>query len=218
MSGGAKGVISNIPSIDALPYFSYIAYDNLILTAEQATMLNNGYAEYNRYADQYGLPRIVFQEGRNAFVMEDPDNPLNMRQMKEGEKVLISALSGIFDKYWGSMLPMPDSLSLNESEIANITEATDAYNDIIKEVATDNNLAFVDANKVLTQLKTGILIDGVGYNTEFVTGGFFSLDGIHASGRGYAIIANEFIKAINVKYGAMVPLVNVNDYPGIEFP
>ncbi len=219
-STGAKGVLCNIPGIDALPYFSYIKWDDLELTAEYVALLNDGYnAEYNPAAEAMGLPKIEFTEGRNAFVIADPTYPLQIRQMKEGEKVLLSALSGILgDEHWGSMTPLPDNESLNLTEIGNIANAIDGYNAIIKSAADANDLAFVDANKVMNDLITGVMIDGTVYNTEFVTGGMFSLDGIHASGRGYAIIANEFIKAINAKYGATVPLANVNDFIAVEFP
>jgi hypothetical protein len=212
--------LCNIPGIDALPYFSYIAYDKLELTAEYAALLNAKYNEkYNPAAEALGLPKIEFKEGANAFVMADPDYPLKVRQMKKGEKVLLSALSGIMGKqHWGSVTPLPDNESLTLGEIKNIREAIDGFNSIIKNAADANGLAFVNAHAIMKQLMDGIVIDGVGYNTEFVSGGMFSLDGIHASGRGYAIIANEFIKAINAKYDATVPLANVNDFIGVEFP
>ncbi len=216
---GAKGVLCNIPGIDALPYFSYIKYNDLELTADRVTLLNSAYAGYNQAAEANGKPKIEFAEGRNPFVIADAGAFLGMRQMKEGEKVLLSALSGILgDEHWGSATPMPDNESLTITEIGNITTAVDRFNAIIKSAADDNDLAFVDANSVMNDLMHGIIIDGVGYNTEFVTGGMFSLDGIHASGRGYAIIANAFIKAINAKYGATVPMANVNDFIGVEMP
>jgi lysophospholipase L1-like esterase len=46
----------------------------------------------------------------------------------------------------------------------------------------------------------------------------FLLDGVHLTGRGYAIIANEFIKAINAKYKSTLPQVNPNKYSGVKFP
>jgi lysophospholipase L1-like esterase len=49
-------------------------------------------------------------------------------------------------------------------------------------------------------------------------GGTFSLDGVHLTGRGYAIIANEFIKAINKTYKSNLPEVNPNAYSGVSFP
>ena len=65
---------------------------------------------------------------------------------------------------------------------------------------------------------SGIQFDGVKYTATFVTGGTFSLDGVHLTGRGYALIANEFIKAINTTYKSTLPMVNVNSYSGVKFP
>jgi hypothetical protein len=52
------------------------------------------------------------------------------------------------------------------------------------------------------------------FTTEFVFGGLFSLDGVHPSSQGYAIVANEFIEVINEKFSAEIPLVNVASVPG----
>lgn len=81
-------------------------------------------------------------------------------------------------------------------------------------------LAYVDANTKMNELggQSGIVWDGVRYSAKFVTGGAFSLDGVHLTGRGYAIIANEFIKAINTKYKSTLPQVDPNKYSGITFP
>ena len=50
--------------------------------------------------------------------------------------------------------------------------------------------------------------------SEFATGGAFSLDGIHLTPRGYAIVANRIIEAVNSTYNSTVPMVNVGDYNG----
>lgn len=62
------------------------------------------------------------------------------------------------------------------------------------------------------------MYNGIGFNTSYVSGGAFSLDGVHPNPRGYALIANEYIKAINAKYGSSVPEVDVTRYTGIVFP
>ena len=58
------------------------------------------------------------------------------------------------------------------------------------------------------------ILDGIPFTTTFVTGGLFSLDGVHPTSRGYGIVANEFIKVINTKWGTSIPLVNVSQIPG----
>ena len=65
---------------------------------------------------------------------------------------------------------------------------------------------------------SGIRWNNVKYTAEFVTGGTFSLDGVHLTGRGAGLIANEFIKAINAKYGSNLPLTDINKYSGVAFP
>ena len=96
--------------------------------------------------------------------------------------------------------------------------AITGYNEVIAEAAAEHNLALVDMHGMMERLKTGMVVDGNNYSSTFISGQVLSLDGIHATPRGYAIIANEFIRAINAKYQAAIPLVNVNDYRGNVFP
>jgi len=63
----------------------------------------------------------------------------------------------------------------------------------------------------------GISSNNFTVTSTYVTGGGFSLDGVHPSPRGYALIANEFIKAINAKYGSNFTGVSFGDY-GILYP
>lgn len=120
----------------------------------------------------------------------------------------------------GIAYPFADRYILIPSEITEINTAIDAYNVTIKAAATSKGYAFVDANKKMAELGTqsGISWDGVRYTAKFVTGGAFSLDGVHLTGRGYAIIANEFIKAINSNYKSTLPQVDPNKYSGVTFP
>ena len=79
-------------------------------------------------------------------------------------------------------------------------------------------MAFVDANAVLNQVATvGISNGGFTVNSTYVTGGAFSLDGVHPSPRGYSLIANEFLKAINLRYGSNFKEYNFSDFR-IMFP
>lgn len=120
----------------------------------------------------------------------------------------------------GVSIPLADQLVLTKTEAAKVKTATDAYNLQIANIATAYGLAFVNANAKMTELNStsGIQWDGVKYTAKFVTGGAFSLDGVHPLGRGYAIIANEFLKAINSKYRSNLPMVNPNSYSGVKFP
>lgn len=118
----------------------------------------------------------------------------------------------------GITYPMEDKYILVSSEIEELKTATDSYNAIIKSLAESKDLAFVDANKLLTAVATtGLTANGFTLKSTYVTGGAFSLDGVHPSPRGYALIANEFIKAINSKYGSNLKGVDLGNYR-ILFP
>ena len=120
--------------------------------------------------------------------------------------------------FYGLLFLIDDRYALDLAEIDNIQQAITAYNQIIAQKANQYDLAFVDMNAWFKNLQAGIKWDGVDFNAEFVSGGFFSLDGFHPNQKGYALIANEFIKAINQKYNAVIPTVNCSGCSGIRFP
>lgn len=130
-----------------------------------------------------------------------------------------------FDKY-GTTFPLEDKHVLRgkfgtvNGEVEEVLAATTSYNATIKALAESKGLAFVDANAKMVELNSnsGIVWDGVKYTATFVTGGAFSLDGVHLTGRGYGIVANEFIKSINAKYKSTLPQVDPNKYSGVKFP
>ncbi|SFE47881.1 SGNH/GDSL hydrolase family protein [Flavobacterium xueshanense] len=118
----------------------------------------------------------------------------------------------------GVTFPLQDNRVLTASEVLEIKLATDAYNVTIKTAAESNNLAFVDTASILNQLNNGGIRFGTFHMTAaYVTGGTFSLDGVHPSPRGYALIANKFLEAINAKYGSNLKGVDLGLY-GIQYP
>jgi hypothetical protein len=136
--------------------------------------------------------------------------------------VINSKVTGVSEQFnkLGITYPLEDKHVLTKSEVAQVQTATNAYNTQIKALAEAYGLAFVDANAKMVELgkNSGIQYNGVNYSTTFVTGGSFSLDGVHLTGKGYAVIANEFIKAINAKYKSNLRQVNPNNYSGVKFP
>jgi lysophospholipase L1-like esterase len=113
--------------------------------------------------------------------------------------------------------PFPDAFVLDPDEIIISKDAVDAFNGIISSEAGSRDIAVVDFNTFLKNLvTTPIPVDGIGiFSSSFIAGGTFSYDGVHPSSRGYGIIANEWIKVINQKFGANVSLVDLNSLPGI---
>ncbi|MFT0716796.1 G-D-S-L family lipolytic protein [Flagellimonas lutimaris] len=178
---------------------------------------------------------ISFSPGEgNAVVIIDEDltdltgfNPdlINMRQATEEDLLVLTASSFIGTladpnnptSINGVAVPLADKWVLTPEEQATVETALTAYNQTIAGLATAYDLAFVDANTLLNQLNnTGFQqADGSIVDATFATGGGFSLDGVHPAPRGYAIVANAFIAAINTKYGSNLPDVNPLDYTGL---
>jgi hypothetical protein len=113
--------------------------------------------------------------------------------------------------------PFPDAYVLEPAEITIAETAVDAFNSIIASEAANKNIAVVDFNKVLkTLIATPIIDPGLGvFTSSFIEGGTFSYDGVHPSSRGYGIIANEWIKVINQKFGATIPLIDLSTLPAM---
>lgn len=121
------------------------------------------------------------------------------------QSVIASAPAGVPAplNVFGVTYPMQDVHVLTKAEVAEVKVATDAYNATIKSVADAKGLAFVELKSVTDQLANGgIVYNNYRVTSAFVTGGMFSLDGVHPSPRGYAIIANLFTDAINAKFGS----------------
>lgn len=161
------------------------------------------------------------------MVIQDPSIPtppgyemLRIRQIESDELVLLSIpQDSLKCGYWGSMKPVHGQFIITRDEKSEIDAAIVAYNQIIETAAQSHDLALVDMNELLNQgSTTGIKMDGVLFTTEFVTGNAFSTDGVHLTPQGNALAANTFIDAINKKYNARIPKVNVANYEAVRLP
>ena len=250
-SGGAKGVVANIPDVTTIPHFTTVPYNAVPLDAATATQLNAGFALYNggiaqafaflvantsltqEAADAEIAKRtVVYSAGQNPVLILDEDltdltgiNPqlVSMRPATEDDLLVLASLSFIGTaisptQINGVSVPLADKWVLTPQEQEEIAIATAAFNSTIENTATQAGLAFVDANALLNELNTsGINSGNFILASNLVTGGMFSLDGFHLTSRGYALAANEFMKAIDVTYGsnfeASGNLVNIGNYP-----
>jgi GDSL-like Lipase/Acylhydrolase len=113
--------------------------------------------------------------------------------------------------------PIPKKYTMTTAQIAQATTAIDAYNVHIKSLADANNLAFFDMNGFTKANQSGSKYNGMDMNGTFVTGGIFSLDGLHLTARGYAAVANEIIKVINTKYNSTIPGTDLTKIYGVPF-
>ncbi len=244
-ANGAKGAVTNIPYVNNLPYFTTVPYNPVPLDAATVGQLNSGYAAYNagiqqafaflvattpmtqEMADAEIAKRtITFAEGDNPVVILDENltdltviNPalVSMRQTTSADLITLPTAS-ILPTGAGTASPLLDSNVLTPEEQDEIKVAVDAYNNTIQSVASSKGLAFVDVNQILIDAaSTGIAFDDYFLNADLVFGGLVSLDGIHLTARGYAYMANSFLKAIDETYGsnfeASGNLAKAGEYP-----
>jgi hypothetical protein len=207
---GTKGAIGNIPDISSIPFFTTVPPNSYVLDQEQADLLN-------QFLGSLGFQ---YQAGPNYFITEDPGSQLGFRQMVKGELVLLTVpQDSLKCAFWGGFnpelqapVPIPDKYVLDLEEIAEINAAINGYNQTISSLAATYDLAVVDIREVLHMGEDGIVYQGDTFTTEFITGNAFSLDGIHMTPKGNALVANTFIEAINAKYGSNIPLVSTTNY------
>jgi len=235
-ANGAKGVVANIPYVTSIPFFTTVKYNAATLTAAQASALNSGYAAYNGglqlaknanlITEQERLARtITFAAGANALVINDSEYLTDLsglslpsyRQATASDYILLSSGGVSAQTYLpagnGTQFPLADKWVLSKNEVAELKTATDAYNVTIQSIATSKGLAFVNANAVLAQVAgLGYTANNYNVTSTYVTGGAFSLDGVHPGPRGYALIANKFLEAINATYGSNLKAVDLSKY------
>jgi lysophospholipase L1-like esterase len=113
--------------------------------------------------------------------------------------------------------PWPDALTLDSGERTVAQTAVANFNASIDSIASNRGISVVNTYALLNTIATsGLYISDLGtFSTAFIQGGVFSYDGVHPSTRGYAILANEWIKVINTKFGASIPPITVSSVPGM---
>ncbi|MDA9307784.1 G-D-S-L family lipolytic protein [Flavobacteriaceae bacterium] len=191
-------------------------------------------------AEEAAIRAINFVEGVNYPIMTDVDltdvtailigaglDPQTaallgqLRQVKSDDLVVLTASSvlgtvpdpsnplGIV----GVSLPLPNSLVLSSTEQARVATAGASYNAIIEGLAAANELGYGDMKSALAEVAAnGAFYNGGVLTSTYVTGGAFSLDGVHPSPRGYAFTANTIIDVINTTYNASIPKVDIGTY------
>jgi lysophospholipase L1-like esterase len=101
--------------------------------------------------------------------------------------------------------PLAGSVVLTAAEAATAKQTVAAYNQVVATQAKNVGATLVDINALFTQVAAnGVTINGVTGTTGFL-GGIFSLDGIHPTNTGYALVANYFIDAMNTAFGTKIP-------------
>lgn len=190
-----KVVVANIPDVSAIPFFTTVG-DQLKaqgISTIWGTDYNNQIVPMNLSSTLITLPASELLYDEN------------------GKPTLVG---------FSQANPFPNNVILDSVEISVIKNIVNNYNTTIHNlVSKEDNFALVDVHSLLNTYRAndllgGIETDGIRFSTTFVSGGMFSLDGVHLTNQGYALVANEFIKKINEKFSAKIPLINVASIHG----
>ena len=199
---GAGGILVTVPDVTVLPYLNTITVKSLV----------DGANKVNSAVKSIYISALDPATGTHVARAATDADLINITFTTNSLGTVVNNLPG-----YGLTLsnPIKSEDVLDAAEVAKARDYISAYNTTIKTLATLNGLAFFDSADFLNKVKTGMFVNGVFVNADFITGGVFSLDGIHLTPRGNALTANEIIKAINAKYGTLITQVDVSMYKGV---
>lgn len=205
-SKGAKGVVATIPDVSAIPYFNTVTVAAVLAGVNAARPVNTP-AISNIFISTTAGARAATAE--DLIILPFPTSLMGQSNVGPGAP---------FPYGLHPNNPIESKYILDKDEVANVRDFVNSYNTSIKTLASAKGLAIFDAFEYLNSLKgTGRVIDGVTLNTSFIQGKVFSLDGVHLTPMGYAVVANEMMTQINLKYGSTLPKVNLGNYTFLRF-
>jgi len=182
---------------------NFVEGNNAVVIVDEALTdlgaLNPTFAALPQYRQATAEDLLVLTSSSFIGTLADENNPLSVN---------------------GVAIPLADKWVLTPEEQEEVKVATDAYNTVIENIATNyDNIILVDFKAVMEEAATtGIEFDDYVLTPTFVTGGLISLDGVHLTSRGYALMANKILEAIDTNFGfnfteATNGLAKADNYP-----
>lgn len=170
-----------------------------------------------------GMPVLDPVTGDTLFAQQESTVPLigPFGPLTPSDLVVLGALPlvqegiGVPASMGGSGEPLPDRAVLDAAERADIGAAVAGYNQAIASLAADHDLPLVDVHALVEALADGTLLsDGILLSADYATGQAFGLDGTRFTPKGYGVVANLVIDALNARYAASVPHLRTWELPG----
>ena len=178
---GANLIVANVPDVTAVPYMTP--------AATLASQLAAGTA----------LSASTIESGLGL----SNGDLVNAQGLTDAETQVENLSSG------GTLTHLPDADVLTAAEVITTQNTINSYNQVIQQQTSAAGGTLVDTHSYFATLAAGVSINGVTANNTFL-GGLFSLDGIHPTNTGYALLANQFIAALNTKFSMSIPAVNAS--------
>jgi lysophospholipase L1-like esterase len=115
--------------------------------------------------------------------------------------------------------PLLDAWVLTPAEAAQITARAVEFDQVIADAASARNIPVADIKGLFDRFNApntpsnpggGYHVGPFTFNASFITGGLYSLDGIHLTDLGYTLFGNQFIRTINQAYGTQIPVAGIS--------
>ena len=204
---GNNPVLINDPQLEDIgPKFDQLQQFGAISAEQRAALQPFVQSRPMEVNPQTGPELLLLSAAQVLGTLADPNNPQSQI---------------------GVVIPLAPQFHLTASNIIEIETARATFNAIIEATVQSANqggtrLALFDANAAdgafadifgLSDGQPGIEINGTPLAPDFSPNGVFSTDGVHPNPRGTAILANEFIRAIEETFNAKIPEVEVLRLP-----
>jgi lysophospholipase L1-like esterase len=174
-------IVANIPDVTLVPYLTPAA---LILAEVSA-------------ATHLPQPAI------SAILGIQPGDLVNTTGLAQVQSALGALQQGQMPT------PLTDDAFLSVAEVAQVQATVDQYNATIAQQVSSADGILVDIHAFVNgAAQSGVTINNFQATTGYL-GGLFSLDGIHPTNTGYALIANQYIAAINAALKTSITPVDV---------
>ena len=189
-------------ALDSLAgYVDYVAVANIpdVLSIPYTTYMGTTYAGMQLYGEVQGEV-IALRAGEDYVLLT-------------AKEELAAGLG------FSPLAPLTNAVVLDATEAELVATKTWEYNAVIATTVAALNegrthpIVLVDVNSYFNELAhDGYMVAGTLLTTDFISGGLFSLDGVHPGYIGYALIANQFIAAMNSGWNIAIEQIDVAGY------
>lgn len=164
------------------------------------------------------VPPVVMDTLTNAPLLDANGNPIPLVGVNPQTDLLLNTArqalrsglgipAGVLN---GTGEPLPDQYFLDAAEIDLIRSTIDDYNDAIMRICAFRGVALVDMHTFFNVIsESGYEAGGILFTDKFITGSFYSLDGIHPTDLGNALLANQWLDKVNRTFNISVPKVDI---------
>ncbi len=169
------------------------------------------------------LPACVFDPTTRRCLTDPQGNRIPLigtRGPIPFDSLIILPASGLLAQGYGIPVnlggngqPLPDEVVLYPDEIAAIRSVLRAFNGQLRTQAQAAGYPVFDVETLFDQIaQKGYEVGGIDLRLDFLTGGLISLDGLHPTPLGHALLANEILRFMNRQLKTKFPLVDLRPF------